>query len=170
MPAGRTIAGPESRPPAFSGATLMPEPMSQPATANATPSPGNLMESTKPVTQIGDHTSVAAPTAPVLSERYVLGDPIARGGMGAVYRATDTALGREVALKVLREHFAPDSSVARRFADEARIAAQLQHPGIPPVHDLGTLPDGRPFLAMKLIKGSTLEAILKQRPDPSADR
>src|SRR5262245_55080742 len=79
---------------------------------------------------------------PTASERYALGEEIARGGMGVVYRATDTALGREVAVKVLHERFAPDSGVARRFADEARIAAQLQHPGIPPVHDLGTLPDG----------------------------
>jgi eukaryotic-like serine/threonine-protein kinase len=46
----------------------------------------------------------------------------------------------------------------------------LQHPAIPPVHDLGTLPDGRPFLAMKLIKGQTLDALLKARPDPSVDR
>jgi serine/threonine protein kinase len=97
-------------------------------------------------------------------------DEIARGGMGVIYRATDHVLGREVAVKVLQEKYAPDSGAARRFADEARIAAQLQHPGIPPVHDLGTLPDGRPFLAMKLIKGQTLERLLAARPDPSADR
>jgi tetratricopeptide (TPR) repeat protein len=107
---------------------------------------------------------------PVLRGRYALGDEIARGGMGVIYRATDTALGREVAVKVLQEKYAPDSGAARRFADEARIAAQLQHPGIPPVHDLGALPDGRPFLAMKLIKGQTLEKLLGARPDPSADR
>jgi tetratricopeptide (TPR) repeat protein len=102
--------------------------------------------------------------------RYHLLDEIARGGMGVVYRATDTGLGREVAVKVLADRFGPDSAAARRFADEARIAAQLQHPAIPPVHDLGTLPDGRPFLAMKLIKGRTLDDLLKDRPDPAADR
>jgi len=102
--------------------------------------------------------------------RYLLGEEIARGGMGVIHRATDTALGREVAVKVLQERFAPGSGTARRFADEAHIAAQLQHPGIPPVHDLGILPDGRPFLAMKLIKGQTLEALLAARPDVSADR
>jgi serine/threonine protein kinase len=64
--------------------------------------------------------------------------------MGVIYRDTDTTLGREVAVKVLQDRFAPDSGVARRFAAEARITAQLQHPDIPPVHDLGTLPDGRP--------------------------
>jgi Flp pilus assembly protein TadD len=75
-----------------------------------------------------------------------------------------------VAVKVLQERFAPDSGTARRFADEVRIAAQLQHPGIPPVHDLGALPDGRPFLAMKLIKGQTLEELLAARPDVASDR
>ncbi len=112
-----------------------------------------------------------APTpAPTAGGRYVIGEEIARGGMGAVYRATDTALGREVAVKVLQDRFAHDSGTARRFADEARIAAQLQHPGIPPVHDFGMLPDGRPFLAMKLIKGDTLDRLLADRADPSADR
>jgi tetratricopeptide (TPR) repeat protein len=102
--------------------------------------------------------------------RYQFLDEIARGGMGVVYRATDTALGREVAVKVLSDRFGPRSAAARRFADEARIAAQLQHPSVPPVHDLGALPDRRPFLAMKLIKGQTLEALLAARPDPAHDR
>jgi tetratricopeptide (TPR) repeat protein len=102
--------------------------------------------------------------------RYELLDEIARGGMGAVLRANDRTLGREVAVKVLQERFPVGSMVARRFVDEARITGQLQHPGIPPVHDLGTLPDGRPFLAMKLIKGETLDDLLDDRPDPVADR
>jgi serine/threonine protein kinase len=90
--------------------------------------------------------------------------------MGVIYRATDTVLGREVAVKVLLDKYGPDSGAARRFADEARITGQLQHPSVPPVHDVGTLPDGRPFLAMKLIKGQTLEELLKTRPDPTAGR
>jgi serine/threonine protein kinase len=111
--------------------------------------------------------SVAASSATV---RYLLGDEIARGGMGVVYRATDTALGREVAIKVLQKKYAPESGTAERFADEARITGQLQHPNIPAVHDLGVLPDGRSFLAMKLIKGQTLAALLGERSDPNADR
>jgi tetratricopeptide (TPR) repeat protein len=107
---------------------------------------------------------------PFLTDRYRLGDEIARGGMGIIYQATDSVLGREVAVKVLQDKFGPTSGVALRFLDEARITGQLQHPSIPPVHDLGTLPDGRPFLAMKLIKGQTLEELLKVRSDPSADR
>jgi tetratricopeptide (TPR) repeat protein/tRNA A-37 threonylcarbamoyl transferase component Bud32 len=102
--------------------------------------------------------------------RYRLGEEIARGGMGVVYRATDTVLGREVAVKVLQEKYAPDSGTARRFADEARISGQLQHPNIPVVHDLGVLADGRPFLAMKLIKGETLEELLKRRGDAADGR
>jgi serine/threonine-protein kinase len=114
---------------------------------------------------------VTAPAAtPPLTDRFELLDEIARGGMGAVYRATERVLGREVAVKVLREQHPPGSAADRRFRDEARIAGQLQHPGIPPVHHLGALPDGRPFLAMKLIKGRTLDDRLKDRPDPSADR
>jgi tetratricopeptide (TPR) repeat protein len=101
--------------------------------------------------------------------RYLLGEEIARGGMGVVYRATDIVLAREVAIKVL-EKYAPDSGMARRFADEARITGQLQHPNIPAVHDLGVLPDGRPFLAMKLIKGQTLEDLLKLRAEAAEGR
>src|SRR5688572_15356628 len=84
----------------------------------------------------GDGSPMIASPLPAPTGRYVLGEEIAHGGMGVVYRTTDTALGREVAVKVLQEKYAPASAVARRFADEARIAAQLQHPAIPPVHDL----------------------------------
>src|SRR5262245_37942995 len=100
-------------------------------------------------------------------ERYQLHDEIARGGMGAIFRATDTVLRREVAVKLLQEKHTADPGTARRFLDEARITAQLQHPAIPPVYDLGALPDGRAFLAMKLIKGETLDAMLRYRADPS---
>src|SRR5262249_21174810 len=102
--------------------------------------------------------------------RYLLGEEIARGGMGVVHRATDTVLGREVAVKVLQEKYAADFGAARRFADEARITGQLQHPNIPAVHDLGVLPDGRPFLAMKLIKGDTLDELLTRRTNPAEGR
>ena len=91
-------------------------------------------------------------------------------GVGVIYRATDTTLGREVVVKVLREEYGPESAAARRFSDEAPIAGQLQHPAIPPIHDLGALSDGRPFLAMKLIKGATLDHLLEARSDVSADR
>ncbi len=87
---------------------------------------------------------------------FALGDEVGRGGMGIVYRARDLALDREVAVKLLQDKYAAASSAAARFVEEARITAQLQHPGIPAVYHVGKLSDGRPFLAMKLIKGDTL--------------
>lgn len=86
---------------------------------------------------------------------------IARGGMGKVYAGFEEALRREVAIKTLRPGTSPE-----RFVVEARITAQLPHPNIPPVYALGTLDDGSPYLAMKLIRGSTLAQLLKARPSP----
>jgi tetratricopeptide (TPR) repeat protein len=136
------------------------------------------MEAHRAVLRDAAETAGAAIVRPKLAEmprrdlgsRYQLQGEIARGGMGVIYRATDTILGREVAVKVLQEKYTPQSGAAVRFFGEARITGQLQHPSIPPVHDLGTLADGRPFLAMKLIKGQTLDELLKARPDPSAER
>jgi serine/threonine-protein kinase len=79
--------------------------------------------------------------------------------MGAVYRAEDRALRRNVAIKVLD---APDREgrLAERLNREARVLAQLEHPGIVPVHDAGCLPDGRVFYVMKLVEGSRLDQFL----------
>jgi predicted ribosomally synthesized peptide with SipW-like signal peptide len=131
-------------------------------------------EETPDLGATSDHTPLtpgsAVPLPGPSGPRYRLAEELARGGMGIIYRAIDETLGREVAVKVLQEKFMPDSGTTRRFADEARIAARLQHPAIPPVHDVGTLPDGRPFLAMKLINGSTLALLLQGRPDPAHER
>jgi len=111
----------------------------------------------------------AAPTAhPAGAKRYELGEEIARGGMGIVYEARDNVLGRRVAVKVLRDEYARAPQAVVRFLDEGRVTARLQHPAIPPIHDLGTLPDGRPFLAMKLIRGRTLADILDGPRDLAA--
>ncbi len=95
--------------------------------------------------------------------RYRLIEEIARGGMGEIHRAHDDVLDREVAAKVLQARYAAEPAVVQRFIDEARISGQLQHPCVPAVHDLGALPDGRPFLILKLIKGRTLDDLLKER-------
>ena len=118
---------------------------------------------------VSDPGLLADHTAPVAPPGYELLGEVGRGGMGVVYRAREALLDRDVAVKVLQHRAAPGSTAARRFLDEARITGQLQHPGIPAVHQVGALPDGRPFLAMKLIKGRTLDDLLKERPDPSAD-
>ena len=92
--------------------------------------------------------------------RYEVRDVVGEGGMGTVYRAYDRSLDREVALKVLRPDRA-DSAAAARLEREARILARLEHPGIVPVHDAGTLADGRVFYVMKLVRGERLEAVAR---------
>jgi serine/threonine-protein kinase len=103
------------------------------------------------------------------SIRYRIDGEIARGGMGAVLKGRDPDLGRDVALKVLRDDYRDDATMVRRFVEEAQIGGQLQHPGIVPIYELGTLADCRPFFAMKLVKGLTLAALLAQRPDPTSE-
>jgi len=115
-------------------------------------------------------TPAETTNTPLSPPGYELIAEIGRGGMGIVYRARDTALDRDVAVKVLAQRYSVDSVLAERFLREALITGQLQHPGMPAVHQVGALGDGRPFLAMKLIKGSTLESILSHRPDPAAER
>jgi serine/threonine protein kinase len=91
--------------------------------------------------------------------RYALGDEIGRGGMGIVYGAIDTELGREVAVKIPAGVVA--SGVERRLQREARVLAALEHPGIVPIHDIGRLEDGRPFYVMKRVRGRTLRDHLR---------
>jgi serine/threonine-protein kinase len=101
--------------------------------------------------------------------RYHLEEEIAHGGVGIVLRAHDDAFHRSLAVKVLLEKHRNKPDIGRRFLEEAQVMGQLQHPGIPPVYDLGELPDGRPFFAMKLIQGRTLAELLKERPEPAQD-
>ena len=89
--------------------------------------------------------------------------PLGAGGMGEVYRARDPRLGRDVALKVLPEEFAQDRERLQRFEQEARAASALNHPGIVVVHDIGSS-DGRAYIAMELVEGRTLRAMLEDGP------
>jgi serine/threonine-protein kinase len=104
------------------------------------------------------------------SIRYRIDGEIARGGMGAVLKGRDPDLGRDVALKVLRDDLRDDADLVRRFVEEAQIGGQLQHPGIVPIYELGTFADRRPFFAMKLVKGHTLAQLLEARNGPDDDR
>jgi serine/threonine protein kinase len=103
-----------------------------------------------------DRLRVAADMPDLSGTGYVLLDKLGAGGMGGVFRVEDTALGRQVALKVIG---IVDSSgeFSARLLREAKIIAQLEHPGIVPVHDVGTLPDGRVFYTMKLVQGRRLD-------------
>ena len=101
--------------------------------------------------------------------RYQVLGEIAQGGMGAVFRGRDPDLGRDLAFKVLLEEYHNDPEMTRRFVEEAQISGQLQHPGIVPVYELGSFADRRLYFTMKLVKGRTLAALLKDRSDPGHD-
>src|ERR1700757_2753760 len=92
--------------------------------------------------------------------RYQLLERVARGGMGTVYAARDETLDRRVALKVLDIPVA-NGDLARRLNREARVLALLEHPGIVPVHDVGTLSDGRVFYTMKFVEGRRLDKYIE---------
>ena len=96
---------------------------------------------------------------------YEIVSTLGAGGMGEVYRARDTRLGREVALKVLPESFARDADRLRRFEQEARTVAALNHPNILAVFDVGT-ENGTPYLVSELLEGESLRAVLEQGPLP----
>src|SRR3989475_3414525 len=91
---------------------------------------------------------------------YEIQAPLGAGGMGEVYRARDTRLGREVAVKVLPGAYSADPERMRRFEQEARAAAALNHPNILAIHDVGTH-DGSPYVVSELLDGMTLRERLK---------
>ena len=103
-----------------------------------------------------DHLRTVVTNPDFSSTKYTFIKELGRGGMGAVYLAEDRELNRLVAIKVLNT---PEISedMRNRMVREAQIIAGLEHPGIVPVHDVGTLPDGRVFYAMKFVRGSRLD-------------
>jgi serine/threonine protein kinase len=103
-----------------------------------------------------DPGAPAAPRQPG-GARYSVLRPLARGGLGEVSVALDEELRREVALKEIRREYADDEGARRRFLLEAEVSGRLEHPNIVPVYGLGRHADGRPFYAMRLIRGETLQ-------------
>jgi WD40 repeat protein/serine/threonine protein kinase len=102
--------------------------------------------------------------------RYHVLRPHAKGGLGEVFVAEDRELHREVALKEIPPSRAPDPDLQRRFLLEAEITGRLEHPGVVPVYGMGSHADGRPFYAMRLIRGETLkEAIRRFHGTATAD-
>ena len=96
-----------------------------------------------------------------------VGSLLGVGGMGEVYKAHDSRLGRDVAIKVLPPSFAADPDRLRRFEQEARAAGVLNHPNITGVYDLGTAEDGSPYVVQELREGPTLRAALALRSLPA---
>ena len=109
----------------------------------------------------------------VLGERYTLLEVLGGGGMARVYLARDGVLGREVALKVLREQYADDENFVERFRREAINAASLNHPNVVQVYDQGRAADGTYFMAMEYVAGGTLKERIAQsgtlNPSEAAD-
>src|SRR5262249_21402545 len=90
-------------------------------------------------------------------QRFRVLRPHAQGGLGAVFVALDTELHREVALKQIQDRYAEDPDSRDRFLLEAEVTGRLEHPGVVPVYGLGRDAQGRPFYAMRLVKGQSLK-------------
>jgi serine/threonine-protein kinase len=126
------------------------------------PAPGSGTLPTSPPAEGGP-----APAPPLTFGRFEAREELGRGGMGAVYRAYDPVLTRDVAVKALLAGPGERPDLEQRFLNEARVGARLQHPGLAPVYELGRTDDGRPFLVMKLVQGRTLADLLAERPAPA---
>lgn len=129
-----------------------------------------LLRALNPVESPGEPSSSSAASAPRIVGPYVLQGEIARGGMGVVFRAHETNLGREVALKLLRGGEWATADFLDRFRNEARAAASLVHPNIVPVYAFGE-DGGHWYIAMQLIPGGSLAARIRGRTSqPGASR
>src|SRR5215468_4703304 len=96
---------------------------------------------------------------------YEIASPLGAGGMGEVYRARDTRLGRDVAVKILPAEFSADPVRKQRFEREARTISGLNHPNICTLHDIGSQ-DGVNYLVMECVEGETLAKRLEKGPLP----
>ena len=108
-----------------------------------------------------DDTAFVMETKELIAGRYRLLELLGEGGMGQVWKATDTVMNRDVALKFIK-HESVTEKMIRRFEEESRITAQLQHPGIVPIHDFGFLGEDLQFFTMRIVKGNTFGELLRQ--------
>src|SRR5690348_1307998 len=106
-----------------------------------------------------DHLRRPARVPDLSGTRYELGEELGSGEMSVVYAARDTRLNRHIALQVIDAEFGPLHAGTDPI-QETRILASLEHPGVVPIYDTGTLPDGRVYYATRLLKGEFLDAFL----------
>jgi serine/threonine protein kinase len=116
------------------------------------------------------HPPAPIPAAKGRIGKYEITGLLGKGAMGAVYRAFDPVLERDVALKVMLARVAEDPENRRRFEREARAVARMSHPNVVTVFDLGYHTDGSPYIVMELLKGRDLLHVLRARPEPSLER
>jgi tetratricopeptide (TPR) repeat protein len=119
--------------------------------------------------EMADLAAEASAAAAAGADRYELLQEVGQGGIGVVFRARDRLLGRELAVKVLREAYRENGDARHRFREEARVGSQLQHPAIVPVYELGWFTDRRPYFTMKLVRGHTLAELLRGRAEPGQE-
>ncbi|GMV78947.1 MAG: hypothetical protein AMXMBFR7_01310 [Planctomycetota bacterium] len=137
--------------------------------ADETPLPATVI-SGEPATRIGSVAPTLRSNAPIASAGsapvppdYRVLAPLGEGGMGIVFRAMQPALGREIALKVAKQQ---EPHARASFVSEARVTGRLEHANIVPLHALGTLPDGAPCIALKLVQGTTWRKLIQARSGP----
>src|SRR5688572_24113866 len=108
--------------------------------------------------------TTSIPRGTVLSGKYKVGRELGRGGMAAVYRATNIDIDKQVAIKLLAGHLSTSQTVVERFLREARAVSKIKSPHICDVFDSGRLEDGTPFLVMELLEGESLyDAMCRDR-------
>jgi serine/threonine-protein kinase len=151
--------------PGWLGSPLVGTPPLTPDSAEQGPSTPGATEIVTP----GTKAAAAAGALPGRLGRYELLEEIGRGGMGAVLRGHDPDLRRDLAVKLLLPEQQHDPAVLSRFTEEAQIGGQLQHPGIVPVYEVGRSAGQQPYFTMKLVRGRTLAALLRERKDPQQD-
>jgi serine/threonine-protein kinase len=105
---------------------------------------------------------------PTVVGRYRIVERLGRGGMASVFKAHDPSIDRVIAIKFLHAAFCEDAEYRERFLREARAAGMLSHPNIVTVHDVGEI-DGRPYMAMELIEGEPMNAVMARGPMPVRD-
>jgi hypothetical protein len=143
-----------------------PDPPTPPVELLDTAAMAAPLEPTGPMPVPGPPVEVEAADEQVLGGRYRLGDVLGAGGMAQVHRAHDVLLGREVAVKVLRDSV--DEGDRARFTTEAQLLAQLSHPALVTVLDAG-VSEERPYVVMELVEGRTFAAALRDGPMPALE-